>query len=113
MDGFSRRIMWLKVARKNNNPAVIAKFFLSSVVEEGGCPTILRTDNGTKNVIVAGMQCYFRCPGNDEYAGVKAHTITFKSSWDTNGFTLHLPFHSYPVKKFDLPLPRSPIQCWV
>ena len=36
-------------------------------------------------------------------------TITFKSSWDTNGFTLHLPFHNYPVKKFDLPLPRSPI----
>ena len=40
-------------------------------------------------------------------------TITFKSSWDTNGFTLHLPFHNYPVKKSDLPLPRSPIQCWV
>ena len=42
-----------------------------------------------------------------------AQTITFKSSWDTNGFTLHLPFHNYPVKKFDLPLPRSPLQCWV
>ncbi len=73
IDGFSRQILWLNVARTNNNPAVIAKFFINTVVEEGGCPTIVRTDNGTENVIVAGIQCYFRCNGNDENAGVKAH----------------------------------------
>ena len=28
IDGFSRRIIWLNVARTNNNPAVIAKFFI-------------------------------------------------------------------------------------
>ncbi len=74
IDGFSRRILWLNVARTNNNPAIIAKFFfINTVVEEGRCPTIVRTDNGTENVIVAGIQCYFRCNGNDENAGVKAH----------------------------------------
>ena len=73
IDGFSRRILWLEVARTNNNPAVVANFYLKTVVEEGGCPTILRTDNGTENVIVAGMQCFFRCDGSDEYAGVRAH----------------------------------------
>ena len=73
IDGFSRRILWLEVARTNNNPAVIGKFFLNTIVEEGGCPTMLRSDNGTENVIVAGMQCYFRCNGDDDHAGVKAH----------------------------------------
>ena len=48
----------------NNNPAVVAKFFLKNVVEEDGYPTILRTDNGTENVIVAGMQCFFCCDGS-------------------------------------------------
>ena len=73
IDGFSRRILWLNVARTNNRPAVIAKFFINAVIKGGGCPTILRTDNGTENVIVAGMQCFFRCNGIDNYAGVEGH----------------------------------------
>ncbi len=73
IDGFSRRILWLEMARTNNDPAVVANFYLKTIVEEGGCPTILRTDNGTENVVVAGMQCFFRCDGTDDYAGVRAH----------------------------------------
>ena len=31
-----------------------------------GCPQVLRSDCGTENVLVAGMQAYFRAIGNDE-----------------------------------------------
>ncbi|CAB4012657.1 Hypothetical predicted protein [Paramuricea clavata] len=53
--------------------AITEQHFLNAVREYGGCPTILRTDNGTENVIMAAMQSYFRCNGDDEYAGEIAH----------------------------------------
>ena len=31
------------------------------------------TDPGTENGLVAGIQCYFRADGLDEYAGSKSH----------------------------------------
>ena len=73
IDGFSRRVIWLKVSRTNNDPAVIAGFYLEAVEMEGGCPVILRTDTGTENTVIAAVQSYFRCDGQDEHAGAKAH----------------------------------------
>ena len=49
IDGFSRRVIWLKVSRTNNDPAVIAGFYLEGVEELGGCPVILRTDTSLSN----------------------------------------------------------------
>ena len=57
IDGFSRKILWLKVCRSNNNPNVPAKFFIQSIRELGICPRLLRTDCGTENGIMAGVQC--------------------------------------------------------
>ena len=65
-------MLWLKVCRTNNDPAITGQLFLNAVRKYDGCPTLLRTDNGTENVM-AGMQCYFRSNGADEFAGVKAH----------------------------------------
>lgn len=67
IDGWSRKIMWLKVCRSNNFPEIPAAFFLECVREQKGCPEKVRTDNGTENGIIALMQCYFK---ND----VKAHS---------------------------------------
>ena len=53
-------------------PLLVMQLFLNAVRKYDGCPTLLRTDNGTENVM-AGMQCYFRSNGADEFAGVKAH----------------------------------------
>jgi hypothetical protein len=39
----------------------------------GGCPTLLRRDSGTENVIMSAMRAYFRSTGQDELAGIKAH----------------------------------------
>ena len=69
IDGFSRRLVWLKVSRTNNDPAVVAGFFLEAVQHEGGCPTILRTDNGTENTVMASVQSYLRADVQDEHAG--------------------------------------------
>ena len=60
IDGWSRKIMWLKVARSNNLPEIPATFYLESVSENGGCPVKVRSDCGTENGIIAAMQCEFR-----------------------------------------------------
>ena len=55
VDGFSRRIIWLKVTRSNNNPVVTASFYLKTVSALKLCPTLLQTDCGTENNITAGI----------------------------------------------------------
>ncbi|XP_028405764.1 uncharacterized protein LOC114528336 [Dendronephthya gigantea] len=49
IDGFSRRLIWLRLTRSNNDPHIIASFFLESIKELQACPTLLRTDRGTEN----------------------------------------------------------------
>ena len=73
VDGYSRMVMWLKVDRTNNDPEITAKFFLDCVVEVGGCPSLLRTDCGTENVVIAGTQCFLRADCDDELAGENSH----------------------------------------
>ena len=38
IDGFSRRIMWLEVARSNNLPEYPAMYYVEAVKDLGGCP---------------------------------------------------------------------------
>ena len=73
MDGFSRRILWLEVARSNNDPRVPAALYLQQVKEMGGCPLLLVSDCGTENGVAAAMQCTFRANDQDEQAGEKSH----------------------------------------
>ena len=60
IDGYSRRIIWLKVARSNNLPAYTAQYFIDAVKELQGCPVELVTNLGTENGLAAAIQCYFR-----------------------------------------------------
>ena len=73
IDGFSRRVMWLKICQSNNDPSYIASMFHDCVKGNNGCPRVLRTDCGTENGSMAAMQCYFRSSGNDDQAGLNAH----------------------------------------
>ena len=73
IDGFSRRVIWLKLRMSNNDPKVIGKLFKDAVIEAGGCPSILRADRGTENGIMASGQCFLRRIGTDSFAGLKAH----------------------------------------
>jgi hypothetical protein len=60
IDGYSRRILWLKVAHTNNNPDVIAHYYVQCVQSLGVCPTVLRTDCGTENGSMAAVQSLLR-----------------------------------------------------
>ena len=59
IDGFSRRLLWLSVAHSNNNPKVIASFYMSYIKEINGVPRVVHGDRGNENVHVAGLQCFF------------------------------------------------------
>ena len=60
IDGFSRKILWLRVTRSNNSPDNIAHMYLNCVRAIKGCPAELVTDLGTENGIAAAIQAFFR-----------------------------------------------------
>ena len=60
IDGYSRKILWLKVARTSNSPDMIGSFYSQTVGRLGGCPVKLITDLGTENRLAASIQCFFR-----------------------------------------------------
>ena len=53
IDGFSRCILWLKVACSNNLPENPGRYYVETIAELGGVPVELVTDLGTENVLVA------------------------------------------------------------
>ena len=55
IDGYSRKVLWFKLCKTNNDPAVVGQHLLGAIEKYGGCPTLLRSDNGTENVIMTGM----------------------------------------------------------
>ncbi|XP_062614152.1 uncharacterized protein LOC134275889 [Saccostrea cucullata] len=59
VDGFSRRVMWLEVCATNNDPAVIAGYYLNCIEQMEGIPKNLRTDPGTENSTTAAIQTVF------------------------------------------------------
>lgn len=56
IDGFSRSVIWLEAYKTNNDPRVIAGYYMDAVIQHGGCPDRVRLDLGTENVHVAHMQ---------------------------------------------------------
>ena len=60
LDGYSRKIFWLKVTRINNWPDMIGSFYLEATRKLGGYPVELITDLGTENELAASMQYFFR-----------------------------------------------------
>ncbi|XP_034078839.1 uncharacterized protein LOC117550546 [Gymnodraco acuticeps] len=73
IDGFSRKVLWLECGPTNNNPRVIAQYFLKCVRNLGVIPMRLRTDCGTENGIMAAIQCTLRHHHHDYYSGVSSH----------------------------------------
>lgn len=70
IDGFSRRVMWLKAGSNSNNPRIIAGYYYQTVKERGGCPQTLRADMGTENSMIEEIQIYLRdshATGNENY----------------------------------------------
>lgn len=73
-DGYSRKVLWLKVADTNKNPKVTAKYFLQTIKKYKKLPTKVRCDKGTENVIIAKLQKALRYEHEDTFAGLKSFT---------------------------------------
>ena len=58
VDGFSWKVLWLTFVKSNNNPVVPAALCLHAVKEHGICHILLKTDCGSENADMAGLQCY-------------------------------------------------------
>ena len=56
VDGYSRRVLWLYVDTTNNDPKVMGRYFIDCVEEVVGCPSLVRTDCVTENVVIASVQ---------------------------------------------------------
>ena len=80
IDGWSRKIIWLRVARSNNKPEIPATFYLQGV-QEHGCPVKLRSDCGTENGIMAAMQCEFRSRGDAHFYGTSPANQRIECWW--------------------------------
>jgi hypothetical protein len=72
IDGYSRNVLWLHVAVTNNQPSIIAGYFVDCVKAFGGCLTIVRGDRGTENGIVAAIQRMLRHECTHAFSGEKA-----------------------------------------
>ena len=60
IDGYSRKVLWLKVLWSNNPPNNIAAFYVSYVEELQGAPVKIITDLGTENALAAAIHNFFR-----------------------------------------------------
>lgn len=74
IDGFSRKVMWLRVAQTNNDPDVIAYYYLKTITKYNLLPTMLRSDLGTENVYVESLHIALRLEHNDKYSGYRSFT---------------------------------------
>ncbi|KAL3987647.1 hypothetical protein ACER0C_014762 [Sarotherodon galilaeus] len=70
-DGFSRYVLWMEAYTTNNDPKLIASYFLKTVSCINGCPERLRADRGTENGCVEQMQIFLRRNHTDSFAGEK------------------------------------------
>lgn len=72
IDGYSRRILWLEVSSSNNNPSVIASYYLETLKRTGRAPRLLRCDCGTENSYLKFLQCFLRYQDTDSMAREKS-----------------------------------------
>lgn len=84
IDGFSRKILWLRVVKSNNNPLTVASIYLDVVKEFGYFPYCVRTDCGSENNILAAAQCFFHRDNDNEMPhmfGSSHHNQRIEAWW--------------------------------
>ena len=72
MDGYSRKIIWLKALPSNNDPRIIADIYIKCISKSMIVPQILRADRGSENVLIGGLQRFFRREHGDAFSGVRS-----------------------------------------
>jgi hypothetical protein len=77
---FSRRLIWLEVGPTSKNPEVIGKYYLDAILQIGGIPRKMRSDEGTENRIVEALQIFLRSQHNYEHSGFANFSIGMSTS---------------------------------
>ena len=73
IDGFSRRIIWLRACDSNKNPHYVAFFYLNYIREINGVPVLVYSDRGTENSITRDLQYTLIWNHNDQYQGLSSY----------------------------------------
>lgn len=81
IDGYSRRIMWLEVGPSNNDPFIVAQYYVDCVRQIGGTPRLIRADCGTENVNIAAIQRYFHSKENSFLFGKSTSNQRIEAWW--------------------------------
>ncbi|CAC5383263.1 unnamed protein product [Mytilus coruscus] len=75
IDGFSRKVLWLKAGPSNNDPRYIANFYINFIKKNRRIPAIIRSDAGTENVIMRDLQIALRLDHGDRMSGRKSFLV--------------------------------------
>lgn len=81
IDGFSRKIIWLEVSTSNNDPVIIAHYFLKAVKNYQICPKLLRMDNGTENIYCQDLQVFFTGSNQSYLCAASTRNQRIESFW--------------------------------
>lgn len=100
IDGFSRKVIWLEVSDSNNNPRLIARYYLDALKAFGKAPRILRCDAGTENTLVCLLQQVFRNEATDSFAGIRSVIVGRSTS-------------NQRIERFWCSLRQQGIQRWI
>ena len=89
VDGFSRKILWIKVSRTNSGPVVLAYLYIETVKKIGFRPQYVQTDCGSENGILAGIQCSFLMSQDAHRYGSSPSNQRIENWWShlRKGFT--------------------------
>lgn len=72
IDGYSRKVIWLKVVKSNNDPSKVASLYLETVEDLGYIPKSIRSDCGSENVDIAAIHAFLRRNLNEGDSGFEA-----------------------------------------
>ena len=69
IDVLSRKILWLNLCLSNSDPYIIRYSYVNCISNLKCVPRTIRGDRGSGNIVVAGMQRYFRGEYQDSISG--------------------------------------------
>jgi hypothetical protein len=72
IDGYSRKILWLQAAYTNNDPKIVARYYLNYIKTIRQVPMIVRADLGTENCVIRDLQIALRYNHGDLMSGRKS-----------------------------------------
>ena len=89
IDGYSSRILWLKVTKSNSHAKVPAAYYVDTMKELGVCPKLLQTDCGTENVLMAAIQSRLHASVHAHRYSSSVANIRIENWWSHNrkGYT--------------------------